>query len=135
MEMRRTRGRVVNLRPRRPPPSSAMFRNIGALWDADGYLIGGGGIAIESPVPPLNPIPGMLWFDPVSTQLFVWYDDGTSAQWVVAINAGGSGIQGAIIVSDTPPANPTQGEAWFDSVSTRLFVWYEDPTSGQWVQT
>lgn len=37
-------------------------------------------------VPPVDPAPGTLWFDPISLQLYVWYYDGTSSQWVVAIN-------------------------------------------------
>jgi microcystin-dependent protein len=41
---------------------------------------------LAGPIPPTNPEPGELWFDSVSLQLYVWYDDGTSAQWVVAIN-------------------------------------------------
>jgi microcystin-dependent protein len=41
---------------------------------------------LAGPIPPANPEPGELWFDSVTLQLYVWYDDGTSAQWVVAIN-------------------------------------------------
>lgn len=36
--------------------------------------------------PPVNPNKGQFWFDPNGLQLYVWYDDGNSAQWVVAIN-------------------------------------------------
>jgi len=35
--------------------------------------------------------PGDLWFDPVSIQLFVWYVDPTTAQWVVTVNQSGWG--------------------------------------------
>ena len=38
------------------------------------------------PTPPENPVPGQLWFDPESLQLYIWYTDGDSAQWVVTIN-------------------------------------------------
>lgn len=40
--------------------------------------------------PPADPEPGWLWWDSVGGQLFVWYDDGTTGQWVIA-NMGGSG--------------------------------------------
>jgi hypothetical protein len=55
------------------------------------------GTAWEPALPPAPPMPvtigyappaaasqGALWWDSVSGQLYVYYDDGTSAQWVVA---------------------------------------------------
>jgi hypothetical protein len=36
-----------------------------------------------------------MWFDSASSQLFIAYSDGTSTQWVVAVNqAGGMGMAG-----------------------------------------
>ena len=48
---------------------------------------GGGGSAVSSIVPvgdtpPAGASQGMLWFDTSVSALFIWYDDGTSAQWV-----------------------------------------------------
>jgi len=40
-----------------------------------------------------------------------------------------------VTVSDTAPASPTNGQLWFDSAGTQLYVWYTDPTSSQWVIT
>ena len=40
-----------------------------------------------SDTPPANPLVGQEWFDSVSGQLYVWYDDGNSSQWVIAVNA------------------------------------------------
>jgi hypothetical protein len=34
--------------------------------------------------PPTYPQPGQLWFDSSNPQLYVWYVDPTSAQWVIA---------------------------------------------------
>ena len=34
------------------------------------------------PNPPSGPINGTLWWDTVSGQLFTYYNDGQSAQWV-----------------------------------------------------
>ena len=48
--------------------------------------------------------------------------------WVIA--APGA----AIIVSDTPPASPVSGQMWWESDSGRLYVWFVDGTSSQWVQ-
>ena len=43
-----------------------------------------------SDTPPANPLVGQEWFDGVSGQLYVWYDDGNSSQWVIAVNAAAS---------------------------------------------
>ena len=42
---------------------------------------------------------------------------------------------GGAIVSDTPPASPTPGMLWFDSVGGQTYVWYNDGGSNQWVPT
>ena len=45
-----------------------------------------GGSVTISDVAPASPAAGDMWFDSVGTQLYVWYDDGSSAQWVAANN-------------------------------------------------
>jgi hypothetical protein len=35
--------------------------------------------------PPASPAPGVLWFDTVSCQMFLWYNDGNSSQWVPTV--------------------------------------------------
>ena len=40
--------------------------------------------ANPGPNPPSNPIGGTLWWDSVSGQLYTYYDDGQSSQWVEA---------------------------------------------------
>ena len=42
-------------------------------------------------------------------------------------------IASPVYIGDTPPANPTNGTLWFDSVGTQLYVRYNDPNSNQWV--
>jgi len=41
-----------------------------------------GGITNPGPNPPANPVVGTLWWDNVGGQLYTWYDDGDSAQWI-----------------------------------------------------
>jgi hypothetical protein len=36
--------------------------------------------------------------------------------------------------SDTPPANPSANQLWWESDTGSLFIWYVDPDSAQWVQ-
>lgn len=71
---------------------------------------GGGGTSASietSTTSPSNPIDGDLWFDTTDGTMYVYYDDGTSSQWVgisgatgatgPAGSGGGSGGGGNII--------------------------------------
>jgi hypothetical protein len=85
---------------------------------------------------PPSPWNGAFWFDSLTSQLFVYYNDGNSSQWVIAnaMPETASGSGGATLtVSDTAPTAPTVGQLWFDSVGIALYVWYNDGTSSQWV--
>jgi hypothetical protein len=88
---------------------------------------GGGGSAsvTVADTPPANPNSGDLWFDSVGTQLYVWYIDPNTAQWVVAINQGGEtgpagppGPPGADGVQGPPGADGAPGPAGPTAVST-----------------
>jgi hypothetical protein len=60
------------------------------------------GIVVNSVAPP-SPIQGEGWWSSTDGQLYVWYDDGTSAQWVIAVSTPGpAGPAGS-----TGPAGPT----------------------------
>lgn len=47
---------------------------------------------------------------------------------------GGPQLVPAHIISDTPPANPIQGQTWWESDTGMLFVAYNDGNTTQWVQ-
>lgn len=95
-------------------------------WDGNHWTQsgdGGGGVGPGGPcritissIAPLFPAPGDVWFDSISTQTFVWYADGTSGQWVVAVNGGGGaggGTGGGL--SDAPATGgpyARQGGNW-----------------------
>ena len=53
---------------------------------------GQAGFITVGDTPPLNPREGDGWWDSVGAQLYVWYDDGTSAAWVPATNTSGTAI-------------------------------------------
>ena len=39
----------------------------------------------------------------------------------------------SVIVSDTPPSSPSSGDLWTDSTTMKMFIYYEDADSSQWV--
>ena len=47
-----------------------------------------------SDTPPPNPIDGMLWWTAKNGQMFIWFDDGNSSQWVSATVRGATGADG-----------------------------------------
>jgi hypothetical protein len=87
---------------------------------------------IISATAPTSPVVGTLWWDSVGGQLYVWYNDGTSSQWVIAVNTGGGA---SISVGASPPSSPSSGNLWWDAVGGQLYVWYIDANSSQWVPT
>jgi len=92
---------------------------------------GGGASITVSDTPPSAPSVGALWWDSVGGQLYVWYADANSSQWVIAVNAAAVGIS----VGATPPAAPTVGALWWDAVGAQMYVWFNDGNSSQWVPT
>lgn len=54
--------------------------------------------------PPANPVQGTEWWDSGGGQLYLWFDDGTSTQWVQA-NSAPAGPPGA--TGPAGPAGPT----------------------------
>lgn len=59
-------------------------------WVRTTNVVSAGAAISIGDVPPLVAKPGDLWFESVHGQLYVYYNDGNSLQWVVAINQAGS---------------------------------------------
>jgi hypothetical protein len=96
------------------------------IWDGTAWMPGGGGGSIEiSATAPSSPGEGDLWWDSDNGNLYIYYDDGTSQQWVAA-----NGPQ--VFVGTTAPAG-YQGQLWFDSTQGKTYIYYDDGTSAQWV--
>jgi hypothetical protein len=58
-----------------------------------------------------------------------WQYDG--AKWLYSPTQ--PTTSGIVAISDTPPASPTVGQTWFDSVGGQTYIWFNDGTSTQWV--
>ena len=97
---------------------------------------GGADIAVQETAPS-NPSSGDLWFDPATLKTYVYYNDGDSNQWVQTNPTGGGGSGGgsSVTVSDTAPSSPSSGDLWWHSTNLKLYVYYTDGSSNQWVQT
>lgn len=91
------------------------------------------------PSPPGSPADGFLWWDSVGGNLYMWYVDATSSQWVIANVGimGPTGAQGppgpavpAVILqpsvptaSDLPTTGNTAGDARITVDTGDLWVW------------
>ena len=60
--------------------------------------------------------------------------DSTAAVFNFTIPRGEKGESFTSVVSDDAPENPENGDAWFNSNVGRLFIYYTDGSSAQWVQ-
>lgn len=68
-----------------PPPGDDSTRIATTAFVAD--TIASGSSTTVSATPPPSPTPGDGWFDTNSAELYIWFDDGTSSQWVIATNS------------------------------------------------
>ena len=74
------------------------------------------GVGVVGPTPPADPPDGLLWWDNISGQLYVWYRDVDSAQWVIAspspdpdqfiLKGGGDTVTNIIITENLTITNP-----------------------------
>ncbi len=83
--------------------------------------------ALQTPINEFSPTS-----TPASTNGVVYNWDGVKWVAYIPINTeSGASVE----VGETPPANPEVGALWWDSSddSGRLFVWYDDCNTSQWV--
>ena len=59
---------------------------------AGATALGQAGFITVGDTPPVNPREGDGWWDSVGAQLYIWYNDGSSAAWVPATNTSGTAI-------------------------------------------
>ena len=92
------------------PTLGQTFTAAGVTWTWDGakWTLGPSApnLITVSDTPPPNPSQGALWWESVNGQMYVFYNDGSSSQWVPTTNQMGGGympLQGVINGSDAPP--------------------------------
>jgi hypothetical protein len=83
-----------------------------------------GALVIMSETAPAAPTVGQLWFDETQGKMYVYYDDGTSQQWVSAvggyasaINTDDSGVSRIFVGSIDPDVDYTlaTGDVWIEA--------------------
>jgi hypothetical protein len=72
-----------------------------------------------------------LFFNTTDGRLYIYYNDGSSSEWVDASPESQASI---VTSSPSPPANPNANDLWYDTNSGKLFIYYTDDDSSQWVE-
>ena len=104
---------------------------IGTTAGGGGGGSGGANVTVSSN-PPTSPTPanGDLWWDSDVGELFIYYTDGDSNQWVET-----SGGSETVTISDNAPSSPNNGDLWWESNTGALKIYYNDGDSAQWVDS
>ena len=88
--------------------------------DESGF--GSSSVTISS-TPPVGPENGDMWWNSVDGNLYIYYTDVDTSQWVPANGAGGgSGFTNAS-VGPNVPSNASQGDLWYSTNDARLYVY------------
>jgi hypothetical protein len=74
---------------------------------AGGVISAAGAVAVSA-IAPSSPVQGSLWFDTNGGQMYVWYNDGNSSQWVPVVNQGYAASSAPLIVRPPAAASWTQ---------------------------
>ena len=70
-------------------PGGVQWQFDGTKWVVASGSGAGAGVTISDTAPP-SPAPGAMWLDSVSGQLYIFYADPNSSQWIPASNQGGA---------------------------------------------
>jgi hypothetical protein len=94
---------------------------------------------VTGPTGPASPESGDIWFNTDNGVTSVWYADGDSNQWVQIAEGGligPTGPTGTLVlgVSSSSPTGPNPGQLWYDSDDGKIYFYYNDGDSSQWVE-
>ena len=103
-------------------------------WVAQSSGGGGGASVTTADTAPSSPSDGDLWYDTTTLRLYVYYNDGSSSQWVKANPSGSRDSNTSVAIQETAPSNPSSGDMWFDPNALKTYIYYNDGDSNQWVQ-
>jgi hypothetical protein len=109
--------------------NNVLYVRSGGVWVQSSGAGGGASVTVSDDVP-ADPESGDMWYESDTGSLYVYYEDGSSNQWV---EVGGAGVVGMTTSAD-PPSNATNGDLWFDTDTAKTYVYYDDGTTTQWVE-
>ena len=91
---------------------------------------------------PINPNDGDVWFNEQDGSSYIYYTDSDSEQWVeiggkvgATGAAGANGADGRFVNSATKPSSAVDGDVWFNTNNGKIFVYYDDGDTSQWVES
>ncbi len=132
--------------PANPYPNQEVSAN-GTVWIWDGTVwnlkIDGssttGGTSLEvSETPPGNPTAGSLWFNSLDGNLYVYYEDDDSSQWIQpasspygSLGGGGSTFTGGIVAGATTFASTVQFQAAITAAPVANIIPFHYMTSSE----
>jgi hypothetical protein len=116
-----------------PPPDDQEYVRVRSAAGVSAWIRSTATGVFIGDFPPPNPVHGQQWWHSSSGNMFIWYVDVDSGQWVQTNGAGGT--DATVVVSDVPPSQPKENQLWFESDTGSLFVWYTDIDGSQWVET
>ena len=100
--------------------------------------VGGSGAAsmTVSETPPAQGLTsGAMWLDSTTGNTYIYYEDGDNSQWVQSAGVDLMASRGSdFTIQTTAPANPVDGDIWYDPTEGFTYIYYEDVDSSQWVQ-
>ena len=103
-------------------------------WVAQSGGGGGGASVTTSDAAPSSPSAGDLWYNTNAGGLFVYYQDANSSQWVEVVGKTGATGPTNVSIGDAAPSSPSTGQFWWNSSVNKLYIYYTDANSSQWVQ-
>jgi len=91
--------------------------------------------------PPQSPSVGDMWYSITHARTFIYYQDEDSFQWIdsAPFNTGISSASGSggsnVSIGSSAPSSPNNGDLWYSTTRGRLFIYYTDTDSSQWIDS
>ena len=94
-----------------------------------------------STTPPQSPNAGDMWYSISHARTFIYYQDEDSSQWIdsapfnTGITTSSSSSGASVSIGASSPSNPNSGDLWYSTTRGRLFIYYTDTDSSQWIDS
>lgn len=86
-------------------------------------------VSVSAPSDPTN---GTLWYQPHTSTLSIYVVALSGNEWRVIASNSPTPQPPCVIVSASPPLNPTLGLLWYKTTNHSLYVWVVTPSGSSW---